>query len=540
MDENSSIEHIGGKLQFFKDGKFILELTGSKEGESFNWISAPRKIVKSASTITAATKHDGSSCSDDNSSLQSSPWQRDHYWKQSNPKKEISKELCLYFCKQKQYGKATTINNKNVLKFISRRPFITEIERVISTKNQLNNAVTKMRYQPAYKFNSNLSNVIERLTFIAEKKMHSLLGKQNHITVKLIDAYNHTHISPRKRILREFEKVSLDDNKRSKSKYSAYGNKLEGTINNKNISKLNDEFFSDKKVENTHSRFYTTMATQLSKTFTSYSINSLLANKTEHNVSSSELSMKFKQISNASTSKNLKSNIKNNSKSANQICESGFHANTSTTSKLYCQSTLSDSLKKDDTKLNDSTNNDFKSNNINDCAFGENSITNICDLSEKTVSLRHNFEYANALQKSQANVSITNNINENSSAIRNLPMVTSTNSSMFYLYPSPMSSSTSYIPTVPQTNFYHHYSNAFINLRNSSFNSNPWLSYPAAIVAAAGILPYFPYNEITAAGLAGQNQQTLQLREELKNGEHFDKTTNANEENDVPLNLSKH
>uniref|UniRef100_T1H571 Uncharacterized protein n=1 Tax=Megaselia scalaris TaxID=36166 RepID=T1H571_MEGSC len=60
MDGNSSFEHIGGKLQFFKDGKFILELTRSKEGESFNWVSVPKKI-KSATTIFAAnSKHDGS------------------------------------------------------------------------------------------------------------------------------------------------------------------------------------------------------------------------------------------------------------------------------------------------------------------------------------------------------------------------------------------------------------------------------------------------------------------------------------------------
>lgn len=432
------------------------------------------------------------------------------------------------------------------MKLISRRPFLKEIEQIVSSKLEGSTSGTKMKFRAGPRFNSKLTNVIERLTSIAEKRMqYSLLGKQNHITAKLIDAYNHTHISPRKRILREFEKVSLDDNKRSKSKYSTYGTKFESTFNNSNnnksISKITDELSNQNKTHNPQNRFYTTMATQLSKTFTSYSINSLLANKPDYNISSSASSMKFNQIS---SSKNLQCNINNNLLNANQICDSAYNAKPSTTtsSKMYCQTTLSDSLKKNDTKLNDSTTTyDSKSNNINDCAFGENSskTTNICDLSEKTVSLRQNFEHANSLQKSQTPVSSINNINENSSAIRNLPMVTSTNSSMFYLYPSPMSSSTSYIPTVPQTNFYHHYSNAFVNLRNTNFNSNPWLSYPAAIVAAAGILPYFPYNELTAAGLAEQNQhlqissQILHLREEIKNGENpgFEKTTNASEEN---------
>jgi hairless-like protein len=31
--------------------------------------------------------------SDDNSSLQSSPWQRDHCWKQATPRQNINKEL---------------------------------------------------------------------------------------------------------------------------------------------------------------------------------------------------------------------------------------------------------------------------------------------------------------------------------------------------------------------------------------------------------------------------------------------------------------
>ncbi|XP_050079470.1 mucin-19 [Anopheles maculipalpis] len=93
----------GGRLQFFKDGKFILELARAREGEKTSWISVPRKTYwppTVSSTSANFHKHESStslSFSDDNSSIQSSPWQRDHCWKQSNPRSNISKELSLYY-----------------------------------------------------------------------------------------------------------------------------------------------------------------------------------------------------------------------------------------------------------------------------------------------------------------------------------------------------------------------------------------------------------------------------------------------------------
>uniref|UniRef100_A0A182T8K3 Hairless n=1 Tax=Anopheles maculatus TaxID=74869 RepID=A0A182T8K3_9DIPT len=85
------------------DGKFILELARAREGEKTSWISVPRKTYwppTVSSTSANFHKHESStslSFSDDNSSIQSSPWQRDHCWKQSNPRPNISKELSLYY-----------------------------------------------------------------------------------------------------------------------------------------------------------------------------------------------------------------------------------------------------------------------------------------------------------------------------------------------------------------------------------------------------------------------------------------------------------
>uniref|UniRef100_A0A1A9WY72 Protein hairless n=1 Tax=Glossina brevipalpis TaxID=37001 RepID=A0A1A9WY72_9MUSC len=125
----SSNQIYGGRLQFFKDGKFILELARSKDGDKSGWVSVPREDnpVPSAarsSTITPSASFTGAaqtllaaspaalpgsmgfpknecsnslSFSDDNSSIQSSPWQRDHCWKQVTPKKNISKEMSLFY-----------------------------------------------------------------------------------------------------------------------------------------------------------------------------------------------------------------------------------------------------------------------------------------------------------------------------------------------------------------------------------------------------------------------------------------------------------
>ncbi|XP_017776292.1 PREDICTED: protein hairless isoform X2 [Nicrophorus vespilloides] len=91
----------GGRLKFFKDGKFILELESAREGERVSWVSVPRKTFwppqGTASSTPSYRQESSTSLSDDNSSIQSSPWQRDHSWKQSNPRKNLSKELMFLY-----------------------------------------------------------------------------------------------------------------------------------------------------------------------------------------------------------------------------------------------------------------------------------------------------------------------------------------------------------------------------------------------------------------------------------------------------------
>ncbi|XP_019880502.2 E3 ubiquitin-protein ligase Hakai isoform X2 [Aethina tumida] len=93
----------GGRLKFFKDGKFILELERAREGERVSWVSVPRKTFwppqgTAASTPTYRQESSTSlSVSDDNSSIQSSPWQRDHSWKQTTPRRNASKQMAMMY-----------------------------------------------------------------------------------------------------------------------------------------------------------------------------------------------------------------------------------------------------------------------------------------------------------------------------------------------------------------------------------------------------------------------------------------------------------
>lgn len=225
--------------------------------------------------------------SDNNSSIPSSPWQRDTYRKSSHPRKcSNTNELRFTFCRPRKFVVSPTQRDK--LK--SRRPFqenenvefipLKSIEkppnRKKTTKGKLTELVQKLSdklsstsivavsstsattptiasatnsptSQQATALNGNSRNV-------QSSKTYSLA---NHIA-STINSQPHQHVSPRKRILRELEKVSLEDIKCSRPK----------TING-NLS------------SNTSST--TSPMPPVSRPISSYSITSLLAHKTNSN-----------------------------------------------------------------------------------------------------------------------------------------------------------------------------------------------------------------------------------------------------------------
>uniref|UniRef100_A0A182R8G4 Hairless n=1 Tax=Anopheles funestus TaxID=62324 RepID=A0A182R8G4_ANOFN len=131
----------GGRLQFFKDGKFILELARAREGEKTSWISVPRKTYWPPTVSSTSANFHKHEISDDNSSIQSSPWQRDHCWKQSNPRSNISKELSLYYFRPlKARGKPS---NDTRLRWRRkrRRPYESSLPPEVTSKVHLNSTV---------------------------------------------------------------------------------------------------------------------------------------------------------------------------------------------------------------------------------------------------------------------------------------------------------------------------------------------------------------------------------------------------------------
>ncbi|CAH1116821.1 unnamed protein product [Phaedon cochleariae] len=205
----------GGRLKFFKDGKFILELERSREGERMSWVSVPRKTYwppQGTASSTPAYRQESStslSVSDDNSSIQSSPWQRDHSWKQTNPTPNISKELMFYFWQPK--GKRPKKQSRK-----RRAPQST------SPEPQYNNSVcserTSIRVKKEYGRRSLLSIV------------QQLIDKGFRISTP---PRAEMVVSPRKRFLREMEKDKTpgEDNsqKRSRSKPQVVANSTPST-----------------------------------------------------------------------------------------------------------------------------------------------------------------------------------------------------------------------------------------------------------------------------------------------------------------------
>lgn len=186
VDKNSKECHKsnygqGGRLKFFKDGKFILELERAREGERVSWVSVPRKTFwppPGTATCTPAYRQESSaslSVSDDNSSVQSSPWQRDHSWKQNSPKKNISQEMALFYWRSKR--KRRSCRGRGVKR---RRPLSTaDVEE------------TEVVYKEKRKRCSLLA-VIQRLI---DRSLRTSTPPRPE-----------TVVSPRKRFLREMER----------------------------------------------------------------------------------------------------------------------------------------------------------------------------------------------------------------------------------------------------------------------------------------------------------------------------------------------
>ncbi|XP_063905288.1 uncharacterized protein LOC135124273 isoform X2 [Zophobas morio] len=215
----------GGRLKFFKDGKFILELERAREGERMSWVSVPRKTFwppqgTAASTPTYRQESSASlSVSDDNSSIQSSPWQRDHSWKQPSPRRNQSKELSFFFWRPKHKRSSAAAAAKSRK---SRRPYSALPEKdsrvVFSDRTSKDGASTTT--------NNNCKSRSVRASLLVI--VQNLLDRTSTAAATTTAAASRADVavvSPRKRFLREMEKdkVQTDDGclKRSRNKTPA-------------------------------------------------------------------------------------------------------------------------------------------------------------------------------------------------------------------------------------------------------------------------------------------------------------------------------
>uniref|UniRef100_A0A1B6IDZ0 Uncharacterized protein n=1 Tax=Homalodisca liturata TaxID=320908 RepID=A0A1B6IDZ0_9HEMI len=189
--ESDSVNSIsGGRLKFFKDGKFILELSHRKEGERTCWIPVPKKTFWPAVGTPKQECSTSLSVSDDNSSVQSSPWQRDHCWKQNAPVHNAGRGMEFMMTKRRSHHRLK-YTPKSVRRK-RRRPYDTSVVVMFADWNEKPpNKSTPSR--PVLGINSVIQNLWERVVR-ADPGI----------------------VSPRKRILRELERVTLEDQNNSK------------------------------------------------------------------------------------------------------------------------------------------------------------------------------------------------------------------------------------------------------------------------------------------------------------------------------------
>ena len=158
--------------------------------------------------------------SDDNSSVQSSPWQRDHCWKQTNPRHNISKEMTFVMqpLRHMLYIRNLHLFSQTIRK--KRRCPYDPTELNAIGINSMNNGklvrVKKEGSNPAriIAIVQTLWDRVNRLNSGDTVGCSSVgAGVQNHARTVSVSAsrMDPSIISPRKRILREMERVSLED-----------------------------------------------------------------------------------------------------------------------------------------------------------------------------------------------------------------------------------------------------------------------------------------------------------------------------------------
>lgn len=219
----TTYNNLGGRLKFFKNGRFILELARAREGEKVAWVPVPKKTFwppqGSASSLSTYRQESSASLSvsDDNSSVQSSPWQRDHTWKQTSPQRNKSVQCNFYFLNVNRRHAPKPQRNTCWLNRLTRSPYLPITDQIrtkcMPRKNKCNNPkCVNSAIIPSSK--NSLAPPVT-LMYIVDQLWNKSPQSVNNIT------------SPRKRILRDLERVTIDD-------LSIYNKRCRGKVNHPN------------------------------------------------------------------------------------------------------------------------------------------------------------------------------------------------------------------------------------------------------------------------------------------------------------------
>jgi len=162
-----------------------LELSHKREGEKESWASVPKKNFWPPAPISGVANSTASfSASDDTSSVQLSPWQRDHCWKQTVPRRLRGSQLTFYMTPLSSALHARD-THRSALRRLRRRPF--ELFSPSTSVNGWTRPPKRVKVKPSH---SRLHNIVQRLWDLVKTSPCSVF-------------------SPRKRILREMERVTL-------------------------------------------------------------------------------------------------------------------------------------------------------------------------------------------------------------------------------------------------------------------------------------------------------------------------------------------
>ena len=265
--------------------------------------------------------------SDDNSSIQSSPWQRDHCWKQTQPRHNISKEMVLFFHRPERLRLSTEC--QKAAKSKRRRPLdkfgdikFFKSEKLEEPDKDSNGVESKSNEEKANsdeeqksttdsqssqpdkpeadgkgKLDKILKKLTDRMVSALALNGNGANGHHHHhhapptpTTYSLashiastINSQPHQHVSPRKRILRELEKVSLEDTKRSRPKTQQHQQQANG--NSIPMSAISPQL-TNGSIKSQHEKAATNVP-PVSRPISSYSITSLLAHNNSTTTASS-------------------------------------------------------------------------------------------------------------------------------------------------------------------------------------------------------------------------------------------------------------